>query len=370
MAAAMNILAMMPVVARLVASKGPTARTRVNGARKPNVIRFDRRIALKTQSKSQSKSQVDSVAAETAVATEFDFAEYMKQKAAITEKALDESVTQQYPDSVHESMRYSLLAGGKRIRPALCIAACEMFTDDSSVAMPTACALEMIHTMSLMHDDLPCMDNDDFRRGSPTNHKVYGEQCAILAGDGLLTRAFEYIAMATPLDKVDPRIVLRVVAYVAKCVGSEGLVGGQIVDIEMEGVNRGGTPASLETLQYIHAHKTAALLDAAVVCGALLGGADEEDIARLTRYAQDIGLAFQVIDDILDCTLTSEQLGKTAGKDEAVGKTTYPSLLGLDESRRIAKQLIDDAKAELAIYNPEKAAPLLALADYIGSRQN
>jgi len=214
------------------------------------------------------------------------------------------------------------------------------------------------------------MDNDDFRRGKPTNHKVYGEQCAILAGDGLLTRAFEYIAMATPLDKVDPKKVLRVVAYVAKCVGSEGLVGGQIVDIEMEGSNRKGETASLETLEYIHAHKTAALLDAAVVCGALLGGAEEEDIERLTRYSQDIGLAFQVIDDILDCTQTSEQLGKTAGKDDAVGKTTYPSLLGLDESRRIAKKLIDDAKEELAIYNPEKAAPLLALADYIGSRQN
>uniref|UniRef100_A0A6T7V5A6 Geranylgeranyl diphosphate synthase n=1 Tax=Pyramimonas obovata TaxID=1411642 RepID=A0A6T7V5A6_9CHLO len=360
MSAITNTMAAVPVTARM-GSKGTAARARAIAARKTNALRFERR-STKVQTKPFSV-----VSAQATVETEFDFNEYMKAKAVITEKALDESVAQQYPDSVHESMRYSLLAGGKRIRPALCIAACEMFTEDSSVAMPTACALEMIHTMSLMHDDLPCMDNDDFRRGKPTNHKVYGEQCAILAGDGLLTRAFEYIAMATPLDKVDPKVVLRVVAYVAKCVGSEGLVGGQIVDIEMEGAHE---EATLETLQYIHAHKTAALLDAAVVSGALLGGATEEDVERLTRYSQNIGLAFQVIDDILDCTQTSEQLGKTAGKDDAVGKTTYPSLLGLEESKRIGLKLIEDAKAELSVYDPQRAAPLIALADYIGSRQN
>jgi len=272
----------------------------------------------------------------------------------------------QYPENVHESMRYSLLAGGKRIRPMLCIAACEMF-GDAKVAMPTACALEMIHTMTLMHDDLPCMDNDDFRRGVPTNHKVYGEQVAILAGDALLAYAFEYIAEHTPQDMTaTPKDILRVVSYLGRKVGSVGLVGGQIVDMEMEGR---AEEATLETLQYIHAKKTADLLDAAVVCGAILGGAGEEDIERLTKYSQNIGLAFQVVDDILDCTLTSEQLGKTAGKDEAVGKTTYPSLLGLDESRKVAQQLIDDAKAELASYDQAKAAPLLALADYIGNRQ-
>lgn len=233
--------------------------------------------------------------------------------------------------------------------------------------------------------------------------QVYGEEVAILAGDALLTYAFEYIAEKTPTEGdgcADPRTVLKVLSYIGRkvrpacarfvmlvatflcppadvfvmCgwpwvhqVGSTGLVGGQIVDIEMEGRSE---EASLETLQYIHAKKTADLLDAAVVCGAMLGGAGEEDVARLTKYSQNIGLAFQVVDDILDCTMSSEELGKTAGKDEAVGKTTYPSLLGLDESRRIAQKLIDDAKAELSPYDQAKAAPLLALADYIGNRQN
>jgi len=223
----------------------------------------------------------------------------------------------------------------------------------------------MIHTMSLIHDDLPSMDNDDFRRGKPTNHVVYGEEMAILAGDALLSHSFEYIARQT--RGVAAERVLRVVADVGKCVGSEGLVGGQVVDIMSEGH---AEEVGLETLQYIHAHKTGALLEAAVVCGAVLGGAGEEDVERLRRYAQSIGLAFQVIDDILDCTQTSEQLGKTAGKDEAVGKTTYPSLVGLEESKRIADQMIVDAKAELEGYDTAKAAPLLALADYIGSRNN
>ena len=236
------------------------------------------------------------------------------------------------------------------------------------VAMPTACALEMIHTMSLIHDDLPMMDNDDFRRGVPTNHKVYGEEMAILAGDALLSHAFEYIARETkgvPAEKI-----LRVIADVGKCVGSEGLVGGQVVDIESEGLAMEGKPVSLETLKYIHAHKTGALLETAVVSGAILGGGTEEDIERLGKYAYDIGLAFQVVDDILDCTATSEELGKTAGKDVAVGKATYPSLLGLEESQRIADELIKSAKEQLSVYDQKKAAPLIGLADYIKNRKN
>jgi len=313
-----------------------------------------------------------SVAPTSAAVTagEFNFQEYMMGRADDVNTALDQCLPMAYPESVHESMRYSLLAGGKRIRPMLCVAAFELFATRMDTVMPTACALEMIHTMTLMHDDLPCMDNDDFRRGVPTNHKVYGEEVAILAGDALLTYAFEYIAEKTPTEGdgcADPRTVLKVLSYIGRKVGSTGLVGGQIVDIEMEGRSE---EASLETLQYIHAKKTADLLDAAVVCGAMLGGAREEDVARLTKYSQNIGLAFQVVDDILDCTMSSEELGKTAGKDEAVGKTTYPSLLGLDESRRIAQKLIDDAKAELSSYDQAKAAPLLALADYIGNRQN
>lgn len=296
----------------------------------------------------------------------FDFATHTAGMLAKIEAGLDASVPLQYPETINEAMRYSLLAGGKRIRPLLCLAACELVGGDAAVALPTACALEMIHTMSLIHDDLPSMDNDDFRRGKPTCHKVFGEEIAILAGDALLSRSFEWIARATrgaPADRV-----LRVLADVGKAVGSEGLVAGQVVDIQMEG--NGGVGAGLDTLRYIHAHKTGALLEAAVVAGAVLGGAGEEQVARLGRYAQAIGLAFQVVDDILDVTATSEELGKTAGKDVAVNKATYPSLLGLEESRRIADELIAQAKEELSVFDPRRAAPLVGLADYIAARRS
>merc|ERR1719329_1064750 len=224
-----------------------------------------------------------------------------------------------YPERLSESMRYSLLAGGKRIRPALCLAACELVGGTMEVAMPTACALEMIHTMSLIHDDLPSMDNDDFRRGKPTNHKVYGEEMAILAGDALLSHAFEYIGRETKGVSADK--VLRVIVDVGKCVGSEGLVGGQVVDIMSEGADEG--TVTIDTLKYIH-----------------------------------------------DCTATSEELGKTAGKDMAVGKSTYPSLVGMEESKRIAADLISKAKQELEGFDPVKVKPLIGLADYIQNRKN
>jgi geranylgeranyl diphosphate synthase type II len=271
----------------------------------------------------------------------------------------------QYPELVNESMRYSLLAGGKRVRPALCLAAAELVGGSVEQAMPSACAMEMIHTMSLIHDDLPSMDNDDFRRGVPTNHKKFGEDIAILAGDALLSLSFEYIARET--RGVDPAQVLRVVVETGKAVGAEGLVAGQVVDIKSEGQ---AEKVGLSTLQYIHEHKTAALLEASVVSGAIVGGAAEEDIARLRTYARNIGLAFQVVDDILDITQTTEQLGKTAGKDLASSKTTYPSILGLDQSRQVAQDLIADAKAALSGYDPAKAAPLIGLAEYILGRQN
>ena len=300
-------------------------------------------------------------------ASEMDFAAYIAEKNAAIEQALSDSVPEMYPERLHESMRYSLLAGGKRIRPCLCIAACELMGGTMETAMPTACALEMIHTMSLIHDDLPSMDNDDFRRGKPTNHKVYGEEMAILAGDALLSHAFEHIGRATPKE-VPAERTLRVIVDVGKCVGSEGLVGGQVVDIMSEGAD--ADEVTLDTLKYIHAHKTGALLEVSVTAGAILAGAAEEDVERLGKYAQLIGLAFQVVDDILDCTQTSEQLGKTAGKDEAVGKATYPSLVGLEESRKIADDLITEAKELLGDYDPKLAAPLLGLADYIKNRQN
>merc|ERR1719359_16403 len=297
-------------------------------------------------------------------ASTFEFNAYVKEKAGAVHQALDASVPMQYPETIHESMRYSLLAGGKRIRPMLCLAACELVGGDPASAMPTAVGLEMIHTMSLIHDDLPAMDNDDFRRGVPTNHKVYGDGIAVLAGDALLSECFVQIAKET--KGVPAERVVQVIYEVGRAVGGEGLVGGQVVDLESEG----DTTVGLDTLKFIHEHKTAALLEASVVSGAILGGASSEQVEKLRVYALKIGLAFQVIDDILDCTQTSEQLGKTAGKDLATAKTTYPSLMGLEKSKEVAADLISDAKESLSDFDSAKAAPLVALADYIGNRQN
>ena len=318
-------------------------------------------VSSSPESQEQNQSQRD----ESPASSSFDFKKYMYARAEEINKSLDESLPLKYPETVHEAMRYSLLAGGKRIRPALCLAACELVGGNSKVAMPTACALEMIHTMSLIHDDLPSMDDDDFRRGKPTCHKVYGEEVAILAGDALLSYAFEHIARATDSSCVPPEKTLRIIMEVGKAVGGEGLVGGQVVDIQSEGKDVG-----IETLEYIHEHKTAVLLEAAVVTGAICGGASDEEVERLRHYASCVGLAFQVIDDILDVTQTTEQLGKTAGKDVAVMKTTYPKLLGIEKSKEIAEKLIKDAKNELRDYQQEKKLPLLALADYIALRQN
>lgn len=293
----------------------------------------------------------------------FDLSTYLAKRKEAIEVALDSALPVIYPEKIYEAMRYSLLAGGKRLRPILCLASCELAGGTTSMAIPTACALEMIHTMSLIHDDLPAMDNDDYRRGKLTNHKVYGEDIAILAGDGLLTYAFEFIATKT--ENVPPQQVLQTIAHLARASGAAGLVGGQVVDLESEGK----TDVSLETLNYIHAHKTGALLEACVVCGAILASASEADLQRLSRFAKNIGLAFQIIDDILDITATQEELGKTAGKDVQAGKVTFPSLWGIEESRRQASQLVADAKAQLAVFG-SKALPLLAIADFITSRSN
>ena len=316
------------------------------------------------------------------LAKEYDLKSMLAKCIGLVDSCLDEAVPQQYPDTIHAAMRHSLLGGGKRIRPALCLAAFELVhevtageaDDDVDVlkrsfllrkCMPTACALEMIHTMSLIHDDLPCLDNDDFRRGKPTCHKVYGEDMAILAGDALLALAFEYIARET--KDVSPERVLRVITEVGRCVGSCGLVGGQVVDIQSE-KKKMGKEEGLKTLEYIHEHKTAVLLEASVVSGAILGGASEEQVELLRGYARDIGLAFQVQDDILDVTASTEELGKTAGKDLLSEKTTYPSLLGLEKSREIADSLIEDALGKLSSFDYEKSLPLLLLAKYIVAR--
>ena len=291
----------------------------------------------------------------------FDLSTYLNQRQAQVEVALDRSLPLKKPEKIYEAMRYSLLAGGKRLRPILCLATCELIGGTVEMAMPTACALEMLHTMSLVHDDLPAMDNDDYRRGKLTNHKVYGEDVAILAGDGLLAYAFEYVAEQT--HQVPAHRIIKVVAQLARAVGASGLVGGQVVDLESEGVS----DISEQTLTFIHSHKTGALLEACVVSGGILAGATDTELECLSRYAKNIGLAFQIIDDILDITGTQEELGKTAGKDLQAQKATYPSLWGIEQSKAKAQQLVNAAKVEMERFG-EKAEPLIAIADFITMR--
>jgi geranylgeranyl diphosphate synthase, type II len=293
----------------------------------------------------------------------FDLKAYLIERQKLCEAALDNSITVRYPEKIYEAMRYSLLAGGKRLRPILCIATSEMLGGNIDIVMPTACALEMVHTMSLIHDDLPAMDNDDYRRGKLTNHKVYGEDIAILAGDALLSYAFEFIAAETknvPHDRI-----LEVIVRLGRAFGAAGVVGGQVVDLECEGKSE-MTP---ETLNFIHRHKTGALLEACVICGAVLAGAKSDDLQRLSRYSENIGLAFQIVDDILDITATSEELGKTAGKDLTAGKLTFPKLWGIEESRNKANLLIEEACEILKPYG-DKALPLMGIAQFITNRKN
>lgn len=302
-----------------------------------------------------------------AVATSeaFDLASYMDEKRLYTEAALDASLTStcKETDTIIESMRYSLMAGGKRVRPMLCFAATEMFGGNLETAKPTAVALEMIHTMSLIHDDLPAMDDDDLRRGKPTNHVLYGEDVAILAGDAMLSESFAHVARET--KGVPAERVVKVLNILGDSVGALGLAGGQVMDLKSEGQSE----VTMDTLTWIHTHKTAALLKAAVASGAVLAGASDEAVAKCEEYALKIGLAFQVADDILDIEASSEELGKTAGKDEEVDKTTYPKLLGLERSKEVAQELVNEAKAALAEFGDD-AAPLLGLADYIIARKN
>jgi len=261
------------------------------------------------------------------------------------------------PARLHQSMRYSVFAGGKRVRPVLAILACRAAGGPDDAAMPAACALECIHTYSLIHDDLPAMDDDDFRRGRPSNHKAFDEPTAILAGDALLTIAFE-IAANTP----GPAAAASVVGELAFAAGWAGMVGGQMADLEAEGAE-----PSEDALRFIHRRKTGALIRASVRCGAIAGGADAAGLAALTAYAEKTGLAFQIADDILDVTASSEQLGKTAGKDEAAGKLTFPAVLGIERSRSEAARLVVEAKAALAAFGPV-GEPLCKLADFIVAR--
>lgn len=293
-----------------------------------------------------------------------DLKEYLKQRCQLVDHALDGCLPAgaELPASLHGSMRYSVFAGGKRVRPILLLAACEAVGGTLETALPAACAMEMIHTYSLIHDDLPAMDDDDFRRGNPTNHKVFGEATAILAGDALLTEAFILLSRE---DGGDPHARLKVIHEIAGASGSRGMVGGQQVDMESEGKH----DIDLPLLSYIHTHKTGALIRASVRAGAILGGASDDQLRKLTRFGEAIGLAFQIADDILDVEGTTEQLGKDAGSDEARGKATYPALVGLEASKERARELVDMALAALENFD-ERAEPLRAIASYIVKRNS
>ena len=264
------------------------------------------------------------------------------------------------PPSIHRAMRYSVFAGGKRIRPILCLETARIFSPDTTAAMHPACAIEMIHTYSLIHDDLPALDNDDLRRGKPTCHKKFGEANAILAGDALLTLAFETIS-ATPIEAARCVAIVKEVAAAAGTVN--GMVGGQVADLEAEGKRIGA-----EALEYIHKSKTAALIRASVTAGALCAGAGEVDVARLRSFGAAIGWAFQVTDDILDVEETSAALGKTAGKDVAQQKATYPAIHGLQRSHEIAHELANKAITEIQPYG-QKANRLREIAEYLVIRR-
>ncbi|CAN8268971.1 unnamed protein product [Cochlearia groenlandica] len=301
----------------------------------------------------------------------FEFMSYMVNKAKSIDKALDEAVPLCEPVvKIREAMRYTLLSGGKRVRPMLCLAACELVGGQESTAMLAACAVEMIHASSLIQDDLPCMDDDDLRRGKPTNHKVFGEDVSVLTADALIALAVKKLATSTSLG-VSPERVLRAVLEMAKAVGTEGLVAGQAADLASEKINsKEDIARRLEHLEFIHVHKTATLLEASVVIGCIIGGGSDEEIERLRSYARCIGLMFQVVDDVLDVTKSTEELGKTAGKDLVAGKLTYPKVMGVEKSREYAMRLNKEAREHLQGFDSDKVVPLLSLADYIVNRQN
>ncbi|MCG3089031.1 polyprenyl synthetase family protein [Sporosarcina cyprini] len=285
---------------------------------------------------------------------------FIDEKMPIIDQAMEGMLEEAgIPSSLKDSMAYSIQAGGKRIRPMLVLATLEDLQASSEDAVAVACAVEMIHTYSLIHDDLPSMDDDDFRRGKPTNHKVYGEAVAVLAGDALQTLAFKQLST---LKETDPQDALRIITLLADASGPSGMVGGQVLDIEGE-----HRSLSLEQLETVHLHKTGALLSFCIEAGAILAKANEEQIVKLKDYAKNIGLAFQIKDDILDITSTTEQLGKTAGSDAEREKSTYPALLGLDGAEERLRKHHQSALESIEFLADDQ--PLLGLfADYIVDR--
>jgi geranylgeranyl diphosphate synthase, type II len=303
-----------------------------------------------------------------------DVTDYLAERSKLVDEALDLYTDPRRPRpegprlshapaQILESMRYSLMAGGKRLRPVLVIAAAEIFDAPPERVMPAACALEMIHTYSLIHDDLPCMDDDDLRRGRPTNHKVYGEAVATLAGDSLLTLAFELLARQAEVEGVSPARAVRVVAEVAQAAGAAGMVGGQILDLAWEGKH-----APAEQLRQIHRLKTGALFSISLRAGAILAGATEADLACLDAYADHFGLAFQIQDDVLDVVGDAAKTGKGVGRDIKHDKSTYVSLYGLDGARAMARQEVAAALDSLQPFG-EKARYLVKLARFVVDRE-
>jgi geranylgeranyl diphosphate synthase type II len=301
--------------------------------------------------------------------------EYLVSRSQMADKALERYLPSksQPPSLIHEAMRYSIFAGGKRLRPILVMAAAETCGGKPSWVMPTACAVEMIHTYSLIHDDLPAMDNDDLRRGRPTSHKVYGEGMAILAGDALLTQAFEVMGMNAAVAPVRSENVVRAIQAVARGAGSQGMVGGQVVDTQMDkgrwlAFVDGDKSKSGKTIRYIHEHKTASLIIACLEAGAILANGTPKQVKALARYGLGIGLAFQVRDDVLDIIGDKKKLGKS-GSDADNKKMTYPAIFGIDESLKTADRLVRDAKDSVAVFGA-KGKILSDLADYILNRES
>lgn len=287
---------------------------------------------------------------------------YLATRQKEVDRALDRFLPKENakPSTIHKAMRYSLFAGGKRLRPILCLAAAEACGGATEAAMPLACAMECIHTYSLIHDDLPSMDNDDFRRGRPTCHKVFGDGIAVLAGDALLTIAFEIAATAQPTRRYD---MAQIISEIAVAAGSRKLIAGQVADLEAE-----GQPITRAGLRYIHENKTAAMLSASVRLGAMTANATARQLEAIRAFGAALGLAFQVIDDILDVTQTSEKLGKSAGKDVAAQKATYPAVIGLEKSRKEAQRLTNEAHAALEPFGG-RAETLRAIAAYLLERE-
>ncbi len=289
-----------------------------------------------------------------------DFAEYMEERKQLVNTYLKKKMAGESISKVDEAMSYSLLAGGKRLRPLLLMAAADAVGAEGTKLLPVACGLEMIHTYSLIHDDLPVMDNDDYRRGRLTNHKVYGDALALLAGDGLLTKAFQ--VMLEQKD-VAPETIVRVVGLIAACAGPCGMVGGQVLDLAAE-----GRKISQEEMKAIHEAKTGALFKAALCGGGLLGGARPEEQAALERFAELFGLAFQITDDILDVTGNAKEMGKATGSDSKLEKATYVSLYSLDKAQEIAAATLQEAMDVLSIFG-DKAEPLRVMTQLLYNRK-